>query len=265
MTEKFLIDHRGGIATLTFNRPEIRNALDMESAQMLWRAVEAAAQSPDIRVIVITGSGGAFGSGADMRAALMGNVSPADAFKILTEAYAPAIRAIWDCPLPVIAAVDGPAAGISCDVALACDLRLVSSRGVFMESFIRTGLIPDGGGTFMLPRLVGLGRALEMMFTGDKVEAEEALRIGLANKVFPIETFETEVRSYAERLASSSPQALMLGKRAMKAALMDHTLAEAMAREAETQYQILLSEDGFEGFAAFLEKRTPVWKWKKGG
>lgn len=133
-----------------------------------------------------------------------------------------------------------------------------------MESFIRLGLIPDGGGTFLLPRLVGLGRALEMMYFGDKIEAQEALALGLANKVFPLETFEAEVAAYASRLAGQSPQALWRGKRAMKAALLEGDLRAAQSREASEQLAILSGEDGFEGFAAFLEKRQPVWKWKRG-
>lgn len=262
MTERLLTAYQGGVCTLTFNRPEVRNALDTETALALREAVDAAIERPETRVIVVTGAGGAFGAGADIRAAMAANVTPADAHRILTEAYAPAIQCLYHCPWPVIAAVDGAAAGISCDMAMACDIRLVSERGAFMEMFIRLGLIPDGGGTYLLPRLVGLGRALEIMFTGAKIEAHEALAIGLANKVFPVETFAEEVAAYAENLAAQSPQALRLGKQAMKAALEDRALAEAMAREASFQRQILESEDGFEGFLAFLQKRPPHWKWK---
>jgi 2-(1,2-epoxy-1,2-dihydrophenyl)acetyl-CoA isomerase len=265
MTEKLLHSKAGGVITLSFNRPEIRNALDTETAQALTQRIAEAVADSSSRVIVITGVGGAFGAGADMRAGMAetgGN--PLDAHRILTEAYAPAIAAIWGCPLPIIAAVDGPAVGISCDLALACDLRLFSERGVLQESFIKLGLVPDGGGTFLLPRYVGLGRALELMYFGDKLDAAAALALGLANRVYPTELFAEEVAAYAEKLATQSPQALMLGKRAMKAALRDVDLADAMAREAEFQRQILASADGFEGFLAFLEKRPPVWKWQRG-
>jgi 2-(1,2-epoxy-1,2-dihydrophenyl)acetyl-CoA isomerase len=252
--------------TLTVNRPEVRNALDKPTAQALHRALQSAEAAPETRVIVITGAvmagGAAFGAGADIRAAMSDGITPGEAHKILTEAYAPLIQGIWACKWPVIAAVDGVAAGISCDLALACDLRLLSTRGALAELFARIGLIPDGGGTYLLPRLLGLGRALEVMFFGERIEAEQALALGLANKVLPVETFLAEVHTYAHQLAAQSPQALMYGKRAMKAALEDKTLGEAMAREADLQRAILESEDGFEGFAAFLQKRPPVWKWQ---
>lgn len=262
MSDKLLVSRRGGVVTLTFNRPEVRNALDYEMTLAFRDAMLAEAEHPDTRVMVITGAEGAFGSGADIRAAVATGVTPADAHRMLTEAFAPAIQSIYTCRWPVIAAVDGPAVGISCDFALAADIRLVSGRGYFAESFIRLGLIPDGGGTYMLPRLIGLGRALEAMFTGDKIEAEEAVRIGLANRALPTETFATSVAVYAAKIALQSPQALMLGKRAMRAALEDRTVGEAMSREAGYQRQILESEDGFEGFLSFVEKRPPVWKWR---
>jgi 2-(1,2-epoxy-1,2-dihydrophenyl)acetyl-CoA isomerase len=161
----------------------------------------------------------------------------------------------------VIAAVDGVAAGLGCDLALACDLRLVSDRGAFAELFIRVGLVPDGGGTYMLPRLIGVGRALELMWTGRSVEADEALRIGLANACFPGERFADDVQQYAARIAQQAPLALTRGKRAVQAAL-DGSYAEALQREAQYQREIFASEDGWEGFRAFAEKRKPVWKGK---
>lgn len=262
LVSKLLIARQGGVWTMTFNRPEVRNALDLDTAVALREAVQTAEADPETRVIVITGAGGAFGSGADIRAAMQANLTPADAHRLLIEAYAPLIQGVWRCRWPVIAAVDGVAAGISCDLALACDLRLVSARGVFAEMFVKMGLIPDGGGTYLLPRLVGLGRALEIMFTGERIEAQEALALGLANKLYPVETFAVDVAGYAAKLAAQSPQALLYGKRAMKAALEDRTIDDAMAREADFQRRILESADGFEGFLSFIQKRPPVWKWK---
>ncbi len=260
LTDKLLVEKQNGVLTLTINRPKIKNAVDTETMIALGEQVKAGAEQDDTRVIVITGAGGAFSSGADLMAATQPGVTPADVFGILTRAYAPALQAIRACPLPVIAAVDGIAAGIGCDLALTCDIRLASERGAFAELFIRVGLIPDGGGTYLLPRLVGLGKALEMMFTGETVSAQEALTLGLANKVYATETFYAEVRRYAEKLAQQSPLALTRGKRAMLAALHDPSYQAAMAREATLQREILESEDGFEGFRAFLEKRPPVWK-----
>jgi 2-(1,2-epoxy-1,2-dihydrophenyl)acetyl-CoA isomerase len=255
-----LTEKKNGVCTLTLNRPEVRNAVDRATMIALGEAVTACDEHSDIRVVVITGTGGAFSSGADIATALQQDVTPASAYSILTEAYAPALKAIRACPWPVIAAVDGMAAGIGCDLALVCDIRLVSERGAFAELFIRVGLIPDGGGTYLLPRLVGLGKALEMIFTGETVKAQDALMLGLANKVYPTESFYAEVQAYAEKLACQSPLALIRGKRAMLAALGDKSYDEANAREATYQREIFESEDGFEGFHAFLEKRPPIWK-----
>src|SRR5579859_5420421 len=225
-TETLLIDQQGAIVALTINRPKVRNALDVATVRALGDAIKSFDEKSDVRVVIITGAGGAFSSGADIAAALQPGVSPGSVYEMLTSGYAPALQAIRACPWPVIAAVDGMAAGIGCDVALACDIRLVSDRAAFAGLFIRVGLIPDGGGTYLLPRLVGLGKALEMMFTGDTVPATEALALGLANQVYPSATFADDVRAYAEKLAQQAPLALIRGKRAMLAALGDSSFAE---------------------------------------
>ena len=256
-----LTNFQNNVTTLTINRPQIRNAVDAETMIALAEAIHACNEQSETRVVVITGAEGSFSSGADIMAGMQaGAVSPEAAHKILTEAYAPALKAIRSCPWPVIAAVDGMAAGIGCDVALSCDLRLASDRGAFAELFIRVGLIPDGGGTYLLPRLVGLGKAMEMMFTGETVNAQDALALGLANKVYPTDSFYDQVRTYAETLAQKAPLALIRGKKAMLAALHDPSYEAALEREATYQREILGSEDGFEGFRAFLEKRPPQWK-----
>jgi 2-(1,2-epoxy-1,2-dihydrophenyl)acetyl-CoA isomerase len=255
-----LVDTRNGVVTLTINRPQVRNAVDADTMIRLREALESHAADPDTRVFVITGAAGAFSAGADIQAAMQMGITPLEAQRILTDAYGPAIRAVRACPWPVIAAVDGMAAGIGCDLALACDLRLCSERGKFAELFIRVGLIPDGGGTYLLPRLIGLGRAFEMMVTGESVAAADELAMGLANRVFPTEGFEAQVRAYADKLASQAPLALVRGKRAMLAALEDRSLLDAMNREAQFQREIFESEDGFEGFRAFIEKRPAQWK-----
>lgn len=258
MTDALLVSRTEGVTTLTLNRPQVRNAVDGPTMSALHDALRAC-DDDGTRVIVIAGAGGAFCAGADIAAALSANITPAEGYRILTEHYAPVFRAIKGSPWPVIAAVDGAAAGLGCDLALACDLRLCSERARFAELFIKVGLVPDGGGTWSLPRLVGLGRAMEMMLTGERVDAAEALRIGLANKVYPTDTFAAEVAAYAARLAAQAPLALTRSKRAMLDAL-SLTFDEAMAREAAAQLEIFNSEDGFEGFLAFLEKRPPRWK-----
>ncbi len=178
MPDSLLTNTHNGVVTLTINRPQVRNAVDAATMIALRQHMEQFSAEPDTRVFVITGAEGAFSSGADIQAAMASGVTPLEAQNILTEAYGPAIRGIRACPWPVIAAVDGFAAGIGCDLALACDIRLLSERGKLAELFIRVGLIPDGGGTYLLPRLVGVGKAFEMMVTGETVAAPEALTIG---------------------------------------------------------------------------------------
>lgn len=258
MPENVLVARHEAVTAITINRPEVRNAVD----DVMMNAIREAlvrCEEDGTRCIVLTGAGGAFSSGADIKKAVANGFSAERTYHTLTEVYAPTLKAIRSASMPVIAAVDGYAAGIGCDMALACDLRLVSARAKFAELFIRIGLIPDGGGTYLLPRLVGVGRAMEMMFTGRDVEAEEAVSIGLANHVYPVETFMEQVLEFAGRISRQSPNALRLGKKAMLAAL-DSSYDEALAREAEYQRQIFLSEDGAEGFRAFVEKRAPVWK-----
>lgn len=260
MTEKLLISFEDGVTTLTINRPEVRNAVDPETMTAIREALEAANDDGQTRCVVLTGAPGAFCSGADIQSAMSSGATPDDTYRVLSECYGPTQLAIRDCNWPVIAAVDGYAAGLGCDIALRCDMRLASENGLFAELFIRVGLIPDGGGTYMLPRLVGIGRAMEMMFTGKKIEAQEALRIGLANAVFPVETFQADVMGYAKTIAAQAPLALIRGKKAMLASLEGGSYADALAREASYQREIFSSEDGFEGFAAFLKKRPPQWK-----
>lgn len=260
MTDTLLRSHQDGVTTFTINRPAVRNAVDAPTMTALREGIEGC-EHDGTRVIVITGAGGSFSSGTDIAVALQPGATPELAYSILTEAYAPTLLAIRASSWPVIAAVDGMAAGLGCDLALACDLRLVSERGAFAELFIRVGLVPDGGGTWTLPRIVGLGRAFELMWTGRTVDAEEALRIGLANERIAGEQFAAEVQRYAARIAQQAPLALTRGKRAMLAD-QEGSFAESLQREAAYQREIFASEDGWEGFRAFAEKRKPQWKGK---
>ena len=259
MTDKLLIDRSGAVTTITFNRPALRNAVDAETMAALRQEIVACGEDGTTRVIVLAGAGGAFCSGADLGVIAHADATPDSAWRILSEFYHPALRAIHASRWPIIAAVDGVAAGLGCDIALACDIRLASARAQFAELFIRVGLIPDGGGTWSLPRLVGLGRALELFYSGASVPAEEARVIGMASHVYPTEQFAAEVAAYAGRLAAQAPLALTRIRQAVRAA-QESTFAEALDREATLQREILMSEDGFEGFRAFLEKRKPNWK-----
>ncbi len=258
------IRRHDAVTVIAFNSPEVRNAVDYDTMNTLREAVEACA-TDGTRCIVITGSAGpdgtnpSFCSGLNLKTAAASGMNADATFRGLRESFQPAVTAIRSAPMPVIAAVDGYAGGFGCDIALNCDLRLITERARFGELFIRIGLMPDGGGTYLLPRLIGLGRALELMFTGRDVAADEAILIGLANRIIPHETFMDEVLAFAAILASQSPLALQKGKAAMWASL-DSTYDEALLREAEGQRDLLGSEDGLEGFTAFLQKRPPVWK-----
>lgn len=258
MNDSLLVSRREAVTVITINRPEVRNALDDTVSAALRAAVEDCAED-GTRCIVITGAGGAFSSGADIKKFFTMSITPESIKSSLSGTYAPMLRAIRQSPWPVIAAVDGYAAGIACDLALTCDLRLASARARFAELFARVGLIPDGGGTYLLPRIVGLGRAMELMFSGRDVPADEAQQIGLANIVYPVETFMDDVLAYAAGIARKSPHALRRGKAAMLAAL-DGSYEEALAREAQYQMEIFMQPDGLEGFQAFVEKRDPLWK-----
>lgn len=258
---QLLVTRQDHITVITLNNPEVRNAIDHEVMAELRVAIEACS-SDGTRCIVLTGAGGSFCSGLNIKKAMANGMSPEDVGRGLTEIFHPTMKAIRHSPLPVIAAVDGYAAGFGCDLALACDLRLVTERARFAELFIRLGLIPDGGGTFLLPRLVGLGLAMELVFTARDVHADEALRIGLANRVFPTETFMDEVMVFAQELTHRSPSAIRRAKAAMVASL-EGTYSDALAREAASQREIMESANGMEGFMAFLQKRDPVWQDEK--
>jgi 2-(1,2-epoxy-1,2-dihydrophenyl)acetyl-CoA isomerase len=260
MPESVLVTRQETVSIITIQRPEVRNALD-DQTMIAIREALVACEDDGTRCIVLTGAGGTFSSGADLKKAVTSGISPQDRYRLLVDVYGPTLKAIRAASWPVIAAVDGYAAGIGCDMALACDLRLVSERGKFAELFIRIGLIPDGGGTYLLPRLVGAGRAMEMLLTGRDVEAQEALQIGLANRVLPVEGFMEQVLEFAGRISQQSPKALQYAKKALIASL-DSNYDEALTREAEFQRELLQSEDSQEGILAFFEKRAPVWKGK---
>ncbi|HHH27957.1 MAG TPA: 2-(1,2-epoxy-1,2-dihydrophenyl)acetyl-CoA isomerase [Polyangiaceae bacterium] len=250
-----LFDVDDGVATLTLNRPATKNALTRELVAELGDRLEALAEDATIRAIILTGAGGAFCSGADLKAAM----ADPDARSTVDEAlvgYHRIIRAIAAAPQPVVAAVDGPAVGFGCDLALACDMRWLSERAYLQEKFVRIGLMPDGGGTLWLTRALGLGRALEIMLTGRKVEAREALSLGLANDVVPTNELATAVGSLARELAKGPPMAMAAIKRAARAAL-GGSLEDTLRAEREGQLKNLASADFFEGVQAWMEKREP--------
>lgn len=256
MSDDLLVEREGGVLTLTLNRPWVRNAINPAVMDALRQAIENCGAAT--RVIVLTGAGGAFCSGAEITSAAISTLDPDVVVGILVDSYHPALLAIRAAPCPVIAAVDGIAAGYGCDLALACDMRIVSERAQFAELFVRVGLVPDGGGTWTLPRLIGMGRALELFYTGAPVAAAEAVQIGMANRVVANDRFTEEVSAFANLLAAQAPNALRRIRQAVYAA-QELPFEQALAQEARLQREIFASNDGMEGFRAFIEKRAPKW------
>lgn len=257
MSDELKVLDRDGVRWIEIDRPSSRNGLSIDVNAEMIAALEATAAQPEIRVVVITGAGGNFSSGLDLKDAMLRGPQPPEKNQENMRRYFHGlIRAVRALVVPTIAAVDGHAVGFGCDLALACDLRLVSDRARFGEVFVRRGLMPDGGGTYSLPRLVGLGRALELMYTGEIIDAQEAVRIGLANRIIPAAEFETAVWELARRLAKGPPIAFRHIKAAVYASL-DSDLEAALEREVVGQMECLGSNDFFEGVAAFLGKRDP--------
>jgi enoyl-CoA hydratase/carnithine racemase len=246
----------GRVRSIALNRPASKNGLTLELNQSVLDALEGAATNAQIRAVVITGNGGAFSSGLDLKVAAGLGAALGEVEQNLDKYFHSLIRAIRRLEKPVIAFVDGPAVGFGCDLALACDLRVGTHRARFGEIFIKRGLMPDGGSTFHLPRLVGLGTAMELLLTGRIVDAEEAGRIGLLNAVVPVETGMQETMALAQRIAAGPPRVHAWLKRAVYGAL-DGTLEEALATERLGQGQLMRSRDFLEGVSAFLQKREP--------
>ncbi len=254
MSSKLLVEVRGQVQWMTINRPERKNALDRETMSALREAIVKGGNNPTLRVLVISGAGGAFSSGADLKA----NSEVQGQEDMIEGYYNPVIRAIRHAKKPVIAAVDGVSTGYGCSLALACDVRLASERAKLSLIFVKVGLGLDGGASYFLPRLVGL-RAYEIALGGDMIEAREAERIGLVNRVLPVEGFADEVQRYAERLASQAPIAMAKIKESIDRAL-GASLDEVLENERFHQQDIFRTEDFSEGVRAFLEKRPAVYK-----
>ncbi|HET7505560.1 MAG TPA: enoyl-CoA hydratase-related protein, partial [Kofleriaceae bacterium] len=235
------IDDRDHVRTITIDRPASRNGLTTGVCAQLAAAVRGV--STDLRAIVLTGAGGAFCSGLDLKDAMQHGLSSGPELERgLREDFHGVIRALVESDRPTIALVDGAAAGFGCDLALACDLRIASDRAVFGEIFVKRGLMPDGGGTWHLPRIIGLGRALELMLTGELVHAGEAHRIGLANRVIPHAEVGERTHELAVAIAAGPPLVHRAVKRAVYAGL-DGDLAAALDREATGQMALLGSRD----------------------
>jgi 2-(1,2-epoxy-1,2-dihydrophenyl)acetyl-CoA isomerase len=257
--EHVLTAHADAVGTITLNRPDKLNAFAGQMRQELMEAVRELAADGAVRVLVITGAGRAFCAGADiayMRELL--ERREGDAFRALVEAGRAVVTTIRETPKPVVASVNGPAAGGGANLALACDVRIASDRASIGQTFNRIGLHPDWGGTYFLPRLVGAARALELVFTGEMVDAAEAVRLGLFNRVVPHERLAAETAAFARALAAKPPVALALAKRAIYAGER-RDLQAMLDMELEHQLRCFATDDAREGLQAFLDKRAPTY------
>lgn len=253
-----LFERQNGVATITLHRPKAFNSINKELAFALHNALDTCAADDQIRAVVLTGTGKAFCAGQDLVEVTTPELMPG--FKtLLEEHYRPIILKIRALAKPVIAAVNGVAAGAGANIALACDIVVASGKASFIQAFSSIGLIPDSGGTFFLPRLIGFQKAVAFAMLGDKVKAAEAERIGMIYKVFPTDTFEADVQELANRLAMMPTKGLALTKQAFNQS-MTHSLEDQIAIENEAQIAASLTDDYKEGVQAFIEKRKPIFK-----
>src|SRR5437870_3139263 len=254
--QHLLVKQDGGVLTITMNRPEVLNAFNDAMLAELTEAVETAAQDEAVRCVVLTGAGRAFGSGQDLHSLSEGRSSGSvNNVSEHLQKYHRVVYAIREMPKPVIAAVRGVAAGISCNIALACDLRIAADNARFIEAFARIGLVPDGGGGYTLPRLIGLGRALEMAMLADEVSGPEAERIGLVNRCVPLSELDETTRALAKRLANGPTRTYRLIKELMYKSL-DIDLQASLRLEGHLQEAAYATADHREAVDAFLHKRA---------
>lgn len=246
-----------GVCTLTLNRPNVFNSFNQTMAFQLHAALDACAVDDTVRVVVIKGEGKAFCAGQDL-AEVIDPEGP-EMKNIVGEHYNPIILKIRNLEKPVIAAVNGVAAGAGANIALACDITIAKKSAAFIQAFSKIGLIPDSGGTFFLPRLIGLQKAMALMFTGEKVGAEQAEKLNMIYKAVDDETFEEEVLKFAETLALMPTRGLGLTKKAVNLGLFNN-LEDQLAVEGVLQTEAGETEDFREGVNAFLEKRASVFK-----
>ena len=251
------LQRRDGVATIALDRPDAMNAVDAKLGADLLEALETAAADGAVRAVVLTGKGRAFCSGADLKAGFdPGPDGRPDVGAALRERFHPIIRAIRGMPKPVVAKVNGAAAGIGCSFALACDLIVASEKAYFLLAFVNIGLVPDGGSSFLIPERIGFARAAEMALLGERIPAATALEWGLINRVVGHEALTAEVDALAARLAAGPTRSYAGAKRQLNAWQFARMAAQ-LELEATVQQEMVGSSDFAEGVSAFVEKRPP--------
>ena len=257
--ETVIWEQSGSVGRLTLNRPETLNAWTAEFGRELGQVIEQEAADESVRAVVVTGAGRGFSSGADLKAGF----DPAedgmpDIRKELHDIYHPVIASVRDLPKPVVAAVNGPAVGIGCSLALACDLVMAAESAFFGLAFVNIGLMPDGGSTAFVPPAIGKARAFQMALLGERVPAAQALDWGLVNWVYPDDRLMAEADVLVSRLAAGPTRSYASSKRALNRFIYGDLDAQ-LQLEAELQHALARTRDFFEGTAAFVEKRAPAF------
>ena len=256
---EILTEHRSGVMQITLNRPEVYNSFNRTMALQMQASLNEAAANESVRAVVITGSGKAFCAGQDLAEAI--DPEGPGLERILAEHYNPIIQQIVALPKPVVALVNGVAAGAGANIALTCDVVIAHEQASFIQAFSKIGLIPDSGGTYFLPRLIGAQKALALMMTGDKVSAKEAETLNMIYKAVEAETYETFTADFMSKLALMPTRALALTKKAVQES-WNNTLSEQLNLELALQVEAGNTEDFKEGVQAFLDKRKPNFTGK---
>ena len=263
------VQHRveGGVSWITLNRPEAQNAITPDQRNRVIELLERASRDLEVRVVVLTGTGKGFCTGADLRVARPPEARPEGAperavgevSRMIREGAQRLVAAILDCEKPVIGAINGTAAGIGAHMAIACDLVIAAESARFIEIFVRRGLVPDGGGAYLLPRLVGVQKAKELLFFGDTVSAADAAALGLVNRVVADDDLQQATEEWAARLAAAPTRSIALSKWLVNRSL-ESDRATAFDDEALAQELNMQTRDAQEGVAAFVERRTPEYR-----
>ncbi len=257
MSDEVLDRVENGVLWITINRPDVKNAIAPVNRDRIIELLDSAGEDPEARCVIITGAGGSFCSGADLRGS--SSSSSDGVADVIRKGAQRLISAVLDCPKPVIAGVDGVAAGIGAHLAFACDLVVASESARFIEVFVRRGLVPDGGGTYLLVRLVGPQKAKELIFFGGDLHARDAREMGLVNCVAPAQDLDEVLREWSGRLAAGPTQTIALAKKLINSA-HDVDRAAAFDAEALAQEQNMTTEDAQEGVRSFVERREPKFK-----
>lgn len=265
MASFVIYEQSGPVVTLVLNNPDERNAIGSRAdCDDIVQAAERANADPAAKVVVLTGAGPAFCSGGHIRklrerGEFARGVNPAATRENYRQGVQRLVRALWNLQVPTIAAVNGPAIGLGCDIACTCDIRIAADSATFAESYLKVGLVPGGGGAWLLPRAVGFSKAAEMTFTGDVLSATEALACGLVSRIAPADRLLAEARSLADRIAAHPSQALRLCKRLLRES-QHARLDDLLELSAAFQGLIQESDDHAEAVAALIARRSPTFK-----